>query len=295
MLMPARETARLYTICHLPLDLPETDLLRPINAERTDGENIAARRDWSELRAQYWVLKNTELPDFVGFFHFRRYLDPAPKRGKRPYRTAERPDPAAYTAAVWRPILAEADIIAPRAEYTGLTVWERYAAYPNHDVRDLQTAVRVLCETRPAYTDAAERYLGGRREYYGNIYIMRSDLFRAYCEWLFPVLEAFRGERPQAGARTEGYLAERLFGVWLTEQESNGGMRVKNLPRVHFTCYNDAAHRTTAFKKLLNFLLPCGSRVRGFFARLRLGKRARRALRGAGIDRYGERGENLGS
>ncbi len=285
--MPNPENARIYLVCHLPIELPETDLLTPIDAGRKDGDNIAGRNDWSELRAQYWVLHNTELPDYVGFFHFRRYLYPKQK-GKKPYFGAKEPNPALYEKETWKPLLDGADLLVPRPEYTGLTVWERYAAYPQQNVLDLKAAVRILYEQHPGYTDAMERYLGGKSEYYGNIYVMRRDLFRAYCDWLFPILTAFRKERPDAGARTEGYLAERLFGIWLTEQQTNAGLRIRFLPRVHYSCYDDDAHRLTRGKRLTNFLLPPGSRIRGFVARRKLGKIAGEALGKAGINRNGE-------
>ena len=123
----------IYTIYHKPLPLPETEVLRPIDAGRTDGIQIADAGDYSELRAHYWVWKNEPLADMVGFFHFRRYLDPAPKPGKQPYRIVREPDPARYDAERLLPILQDTDIVAPRPEYTGLTVRQRYAIFPGQD------------------------------------------------------------------------------------------------------------------------------------------------------------------
>ena len=262
----------IYTVYHKPLPLPESDALHPIDAGREDGEHLAYEENYSELRAHYWVWKNEPLADMIGFFHFRRYLDLSAKPGKIPYRIVREPDVSQYRSAVLLPLVQDAGIIAPRPEYTGLTVWQRYAIYPGQDVRDLQTVYRILSETQPSYRSAADDYLNGREEYYGNLFLMQREIFCAYCAWLFPILERFRKESPEAGPRTEGYLAERLFGIYLTWAKQNG-IPVRTVPRLHFTCYDDAGHHTAA-RRYLNFLLPPGSRLRGFFNRLRWRKKA---------------------
>lgn len=269
----------IYTVYHKPLPLPETDVLHPIDAGRTDGEHLAFEQNFSELRAHYWVWKNATLADMVGFFHFRRYLDLSAKSGKAPYRIVKEPDASRYCLKVLLPLVQDAEIIAPRPEYTGLTVWERYAIFPGQDVLDLQTVYRILCETEPSYRSAADAYLNGREEYYGNMFLMRKETFCAYCEWLFPILKAFRKERPDAKPRTEGYLAERLFGIYLTWAKQNG-TAIRTVPRLHFTCYDDAAHHTAA-RRFENLLLPPGSRLRGLINRLLWKKKADRVLRQA--------------
>lgn len=270
----------IYTVYHKPLPLPETDALHPIDAGRTDGEHLAFEQNLSELRAHYWVWKNAPGADMIGFFHFRRYLDFEAKPGKAPYRIVKEPDASRYRSEVLLPLLQDAEIIAPRPEYTGLTVWERYAIFPGQDIRDLQTVYRILSETEPSYRSAADAYLNGREEYYGNLFLMRKEIFRNYCAWLFPILKAFRKERPGAKPRTEGYLAERLFGIYLTKATQTGAV-VRTVPRLHFTCYDDALHHTAA-RRYLNFFLPPGSRLRGAVNRLRWKRKADRILEQAG-------------
>lgn len=266
----------IYTVYHKPLPLPETDALHPIDAGREDGDNLAHEQNLSELRAHYWVWKNALTADLIGFFHFRRYLDFSAKPGKTPYRIAREPDLFRYRSEFLLPLVQDAEIIAPRPEYTGLTVWQRYAVFQGQDIRDLQTVYRILSETQPSYRSAADAYLNGKEEYYGNLFLMRKEIFSAYCEWLFPLLKRFREERPDAKPRTEGYLAERLFGIYLTKAREDG-MKIKTVPRLHFTCYDDAKHHT-ASRRYLNLLLPPGSRLRGFINRLRWKRKAERIL-----------------
>jgi len=254
---------KIYTIHHIPVEMPETDILFPIDAGISTGDNIAKNNNWSELRVHYWVYKNEPLADYVGFFHFRRYLYPKIIKSKRPYIFKNKPEKSDYTSEVWNSIVKDQDIIAPRAEYTGLSVYERYACYENQNIDDLLSVVEILKSQHPDYADATERYLQGKEEYYGNIFVMKKELFREYCSWLFPILDQFREKNINAKPRTEGYLAERLFGIWLTYQKQKN-KKVSFLPRVHFSCYDDNNHKRSFKRILFDFFFTPGSKRRGF-------------------------------
>jgi hypothetical protein len=51
------------------------------------------------------------------------------------------------------------------------------------------------------------------------MFIMRRDIFHAYCTWLFPVLGLMEADLPQRFGvlppRIIGFAAERLLDVWL--------------------------------------------------------------------------------
>ena len=116
-------------------------------------------------------------------------------------------------------------------------------------------------ERAPEMGRALEGYLSGTVCYFGNIYIMARPVFYDYCAWLFPILAEFdrradwEGRTPQEN-RVDGYLAERLFGVYFTHRREE--LRTLELPRVHFE--PDAAARRK--KRLLDAVLPPGSKRR---------------------------------
>ena len=104
---------------------------------------------------------------------------------------------------------------------------------------------------------ALEQYLSGTGCYFGNIYIMRREIFFNYCEWLFPILEVFDQQADTYNyndeeKRVDGYLAERLLGGYVTFQNSK--IRTLELPRVHF--HNGMEYVS---KQMLNIVLPPGS------------------------------------
>lgn len=263
---------KLFVSCHRRAPVPEHPLLVPIQVgsalteerfpgflQDDAGDNISGRnRSYCELTAQYWAWKNVQA-DYYGFFHYRRYLYPD-ERAKRPYRiegapTVELLDKLGYEG--FPDLISRYDLILPKGEDMRISVRQHYAAAPFHHSKDLALVEEIIRERCPEYTAAMEGYLSGTRCYFGNIFIMGRDVFQDYCGWLFPILAEFdcradlTGYGPQE-RRVDGYLAERLLGIWAARHKE---LRTLELPRVHFI-ENPAERRK---KKLVNLLLPPGS------------------------------------
>ena len=146
-----------------------------------------------------------------------------------------------------------------------LSVREHYASAKFHHWQDLLLVENIIREKFPAYVRAMEQYLDGTICYFGNIYIMRREVFADYCEWLFSVLEEYDLRANKAGytaqeLRVDGYLAERLLGIYMTFQRNQ--LKALELPRVHFLS-GSSYYR----QRLLNVLLPPGSQRRSVVKR----------------------------
>ena len=157
-------------------------------------------------------------------------------------------------------LLSDIDVLAPVWEYTGISVWERYGMYPFQRLDDLKLVKEIILEKYPAYEDAMNTYLNGLGEYYGNLYVMRWKYFDQYCQWLFSILECFDEKVNDPLPRTAGYLAERLFGIWFTYQKQQG-LVCAELPRVHFSMYDDKTHHLSR-QRMINLFLCPGSKWR---------------------------------
>ena len=146
-----------------------------------------------------------------------------------------------------------------------IPVREHYGNALFHHRRDLELAEKIVKERHPEMIEAMEKYMSGTICYFGNIFIMRRQIFFDYCSWLFPLLEEFdyrtdvSGYSPQE-RRVDGYLAERLLGVWVTWLRQRGRATILELPRVHFIPENRAQKKS----QLLNILLPPGSLRRAY-------------------------------
>ena len=271
---------KIYIACHKDINLPDMPFLYPVQAGAAmatqqfvnmlpdnTGNNISKKnKSYCELTVQYWAWKN-QRADYYGFFHYRRFLSlqTAQKTICNIYRfpTERILQQAGYKMERLEQLLSQYDLLLPRSERTAETVYEKYAKAEHHAVEDLDLMTALLNQYAPAYKAAAKQYLSGHQQYYFNMYIMQQDVFRQYCQWLFPLLEHFDksnwwGKYKEATAwRVDGYLAERLFGVWYTYQRQTAALRSLELPWMYFAMENEADY----YKKWIqNKMLPVGSR-----------------------------------
>lgn len=266
---------KLFVCCHQPFAIPPHPLLVPVQVGAAlapshfdgflhddCGENISAKnRSYCELTAQYWAWKNVDA-DYYGFFHYRRFL--FPRVGERlPYRIKGAPTQRLLHRLGFDSfgrLIAQHDLVVPLGEDMHITVRDHYANAPYHHRKDLALVEQILLEQHPEMAQAAQDYLSGTICYFGNIYIMSKPQFHDYCRWLFSILDEFdrRADLSDYSAqelRVDGYLAERLFGIWLTWLQGNKHLRILSLPRVHWV--SDPASRLK--QQVKNLLLPPGS------------------------------------
>ena len=274
------DNIKLFVCCHqIGQEVPKYPFLYPIQVGSAladthfpgflyddTGENISRKnRSYCELTAQYWAWKNVDA-EYYGFFHYRRYLYPDIPAGT-PYCIEKSPSPETLRRLGFEKFpeyLRGYDLISPIGEDMHISAREQYARANYHHKKDLDLAEQILKEQAPQYAPAAEAYLSQSVCYFGNLSIMRRPVFQEYCSWLFSILEEFDRRADTAGylpqeQRVDGYLAERLFGIYLTYQKQKKTLRIGYLPRVHFEPSGWKRWR----RVFVNRLLPPGSRVRG--------------------------------
>ena len=277
---------KLYISTHKPAYIPQHPLLVPLQIGTAlhtplphmlhdhTGDNISTWNNrYCELTGQYWVWKHEEA-DYYGFFHYRRYFSFVSE--KRPYRILDYPDSATlqsigYNTNNMQNIITQYDMIVPIAEDMHETAWQNYARAPHHYIEDLQLAVDIVKELYPQYTQAADTYMNGTKLYLKNMYIMKHEYFHAYCSWLFSILEEFdkrnnwdKYNGNTAAMRVDGYLAERLFGIWYTYITQNETIKTYELGRIHFA--NMDARGSLKYMKWVNRILPPGTKRRNIIA-----------------------------
>ena len=180
------------------------------------GENISEKNPFfSELTALYWAGENQFLKDmeYCGLVHYRRYFSGTESFGK--FKIMGKSD--------IEKIMTEYDVIVPKKrKYYIETVRDHYAHA--HYKKDLDVLEEVLKEYSPEYMDAFNGVMQQRSLYLYNMFVMRTENFDAYCKWLFPILfevekrvDISQYDRYQR--RIFGFLAERLFNVWLLHEQ----------------------------------------------------------------------------
>lgn len=288
---------KIYVSCHKDFYVPAHPLLFPVQVGAAGsnrrfagmlhddtGVNISAKnKTYCELTAQYWAWKN-EKAAYYGFFHYRRYLNfkqtgnrnylTAPtKRKKRPriYNIYRRPDEGTLKQLGYDPLnitnlVNRYEVIAPVAEEMHVTVFDHYRDAPKHHIEDLELALAIIAEKYPGYLEAAREYMQSTKHYFCNLFIMKNELFQAYCSWLFAILSAFERRMDFSrysgkSCRVHGWLGERLFGVYFTWLKKQPGMRWAELPRAHFAGFPGETDNFKTMKRI-NAFLPPGTRRR---------------------------------
>lgn len=112
-----------------------------------------------------------------------------------------------------------------------------YKIAPTGFVKDLDFCVGIIKRDYPEMYKAAKKYMRSSKSYTCNMFIMNRQLFHDYSEWLFDILGKFDEATDVGGytpeqARVDGYLGERLLGVYFSYIKSLKKYRVKTLSRV---------------------------------------------------------------
>ena len=235
--------------------------------------------EYCELTVQYYAWKN-EYADYYGFCHYRRFFC-FNKNVKKPYLTLGRLSQKNKKRLFLneedtRSIITAYDVVIPRAEDLGISVYEKYAMSKYCYADDLDVFIDVLKKSYPYLSEFADEYLNQNKQYFCNMFIMQREHFFEYCEHLFSLLEQFDKVKRIHGDfqsdRTDGYIAERFLGIYILYLKSKG-LKIYECSRIDIEC--------SVVKRMINLLLPPESNQRILIKRLKLNlinKRKRNSL-----------------
>ena len=234
------------------------------------GDNISAKNGmYCELTAQYWAWKNS-CADYYGFMHYRRYFSFNPSLLEEdPFGNVLLPSIDETSIKKLHindeeisRLVGRYDVICTEPQLVqnlnqGKTVWEHYKNSPHHRIEDLETILEIINEKYPQYIDAAQQYMKSEKGYFCNMYILRKDIFNAYSEWLFGILEEHEKRRDFSDYdidefRVSGFLAERLWGIYYTWLKStNKELRYREIQRSFFQNTNENITINPSFQENL--------------------------------------------
>lgn len=213
------------------------------------GDNISEKRmSYCELTVQYWAWKNVRA-DYYGLCHYRRYHNFS--GNDYPVAKGEANNGCVVTETLSedtiekfgltenqiRKYLKDADIVVHKPIVTTeFGVKNNYDAMKNspkyHNVHDVDLMLKVISEKYPEMTKTAYQYMHGSDEWIYNCYVMSTEVFNAYCEWLFDIL--FEVEKridtenyTTTQYRAMGLLGEHFFGVYLLYLKKKKKYRIK--------------------------------------------------------------------
>ena len=182
-----------------------------------EGDNISNKQpNYSDITALYWGWKNLDA-EYIGLCHYRRYFAKSIHKhginGKRKI---------IFHKEDYEKILQTYDMILSTKYSTyPETVREQYENA--HNKQDLDMVERIIREKYPQYIDAFMNVMAQYEFHICNLFVAKKELIDQYCEWLFPILLELEKHSEmktynEYQARVCGYMAERLFNVWLATQ-----------------------------------------------------------------------------
>lgn len=249
-----RESHRVGTAeCLIPIQVGSG---APINfpCERDNvGVNISQKNNsYCELTALYWIWKSPycHQSTHLGLLHYRRFFDFAYRQpitdpwGVIPVSsfTYDFQQRFGLTDEDICDCLGDADVVVPKlwdvSQAGCRSIRHHYGQSPHHHERDLAICEQVLVDHSPHLHGHWQQFMASKQGYFNNMFVLRSDLFQGYCQWLFPLLDKIEQRldishyTPQE-QRVFGYLSERLFNVWFADvQAKNPDLRVTELDRI---------------------------------------------------------------
>lgn len=212
------------------------------------GDNISDKnKEWCELTALYWIWKNTS-HDYVGLMHYRRYVSFNPDihrdeviHGIDPQDTKRHRwthDGLAALFQTYSVVTSPLYNIHP----PGLPhrIQSSYDHYCNeHYKKDIDTVISIIEEKFPDYYIDSLHSIYAHQCFFGNIAIMRRDIFEDYCSFLFSVLEEVErridiSTYDPYQKRIFGFLAERLTNVFFEHLKSRDKtLKIHHAPMVY--------------------------------------------------------------
>lgn len=265
----ADQHIRIFVTAHKRVSVPDSLMLQPVQVgpgnknkdnrfvdylHDDEGENISDLNPmYCELTTQYWAWKNVKA-DYVGFCHYRRYFNFTDTFYEE-NAYGEVMDGEIDEAAAKKYGLDDESIEKCVEGYDVITTGfhdirefpgemgnlrEHYRAAERLHYRDLETMEQIVKDMHPDYAADVDECLDGSVSCFCNMYIMRGQIFSAYCEWLFPILERFCSQTDmfrysKEALRTPGHLAERLFNIYYKHaMRTDAGWKTKQLQCVHF-------------------------------------------------------------
>ena len=166
------------------------------------GENISRwNRMYSELTAAYWLWKNKRDAEYLGLCHYRRHF--------------------LLTGSVLRAMeTGRVDVLLTTPRLTFPDLQSYYIDSPLTTLRtaDYALLLGALRHHDPACVTCAEQLLAGHLLCPNNMVIARREIFSAYCQWLFAILERMRVDAQTAGRELGdgflGYAGELLMTIF---------------------------------------------------------------------------------
>lgn len=235
----SRKGVTIFSVLHKEYWLPSDECYKPIQVgyaqnitidgkmtiiRDNTGDNISNRNaSFCELTAIYWVWKNVQGLDYVGFDHYRRHFCLKKKKEKKS---------SIITGRQLECLLVPNKVLVPKKRHYWIETNYSQYTHAHHEI-DLIKTRKIIESKCPDYLTAFDKIMRKTSGHRFNMFVMPWEMFCNYCTWLFDIL--FNLEKcldissyNSYDARVFGFIAERLLDVYFIRNK----IVTKELPYV---------------------------------------------------------------
>lgn len=222
---------KIIVATHKSYEFPNVDYYIPIHVGKScnnnelgilgdnKGDNISLKNgSFCELTALYWAWKNDFFAgaEYAGLVHYRRYFSGQGLTLKGRSIASEH-ELLSY--------LKNVDcVVSKKRNYIIESVYKHYKNA--HFAKDMDLTREIIAADYTDYLPAFDKVMSGKTLHLFNMFVMKKEMFNAYCEWVFDIL--FKLEKKvdisdydAYQSRVFGFISERLFNVWLVRNNVN--------------------------------------------------------------------------
>lgn len=169
---------------------------------------------YCELTALYWIWKNVKEVEYISIEHYRRVFISS---------SGSIAEYKLLTKKEISDILRKYSIILPRNHWFKNTLYREYEN--NHIKKDMDLMIELINKSYPEYNDSVNKIMTGQICSLFNMAVIKKSDFDEYCKFTFDILNRVFDEIKDENAirsgyqsRTIGFLAERLFNIWVNNK-----------------------------------------------------------------------------
>lgn len=208
--------------------MPEDKVYLPIHVGRegkqdigfigdNTGDNISVKNPhYCELTALYWAWKNLKA-DYIGLVHYRRYFT------RKEARSVEGKRAEILTQQDWERLLADKPVVVANKRRYYIESNKSHYLHAHH-AEGLTALEEIIRTDYPEYVSAMDTVMNRTWAHMFNMFVMRKDLYDAYCQWLFDILAKVEDKVDITGyssyeARIYGFISELMLDIWLEKNQ----------------------------------------------------------------------------
>lgn len=246
----------IYTVFHKKYPRLISDIFIPIQVGRerfnepsfgmvedNTGDNISFQNpDLGEITANYWVWKNDFHSNYIGFFHYRRYLcfnnnfSELQKLKDPLYSQLDQNKILGWDYSYVKELLNIYDIILPvKVCYGEINYFELYEKLL--DSKPLIKTIEIVCNKYPNYVNSIIRSFARNVGYQGHLFVMSRIRFEHYMSFIFDIMNELKIELEKEGInpssineRIYGHVVERIFTFYIEHLEITSNLKVYECP-----------------------------------------------------------------